>query len=177
MVAKGIKVNIHSPTKMTKLMDTAYLLFLLNIYHVSAASFDSETACTYPAKCIPLGNNNICLGSTVKYTHTSLDLVNSSKTLTDQLERLSIWRTLQSVPRCWDAIHSLLCAVYLPSCKDSQVDVYRRDLCEITKEPCGIVTELLQEEWPQFLQCDQPYFSEDDTCTVKTSRRFALFFF
>lgn len=134
----------------------------------TAASAVATSSCLYPARCIPLGENNLCLGVAVSYTHTSPDLVNSTATLEDVQRNLLTWSALQAVPRCWDAIQPLLCAVFMPKCEETQaqVEMYSRDLCLKTREPCRIVTKYNDGGWPEFLDCDQPHFTPDETCMV-----------
>ena len=139
-------------------------LLLLLMFGGTVSSYSSES-CHYVADCLPIGEDNICLGGKVKYTQTSLDIVNSS-TLRSQQDHLRMWESLQSVPRCWDVLYPLLCAVYMPKCEQSQLEMYRRDMCENVKRQCGIVEEIIDGGWPEFLECNQPYFSTGADCTV-----------
>lgn len=139
-------------------------LALSGVTEVSA--FYTAQACNYSAQCVPLGENNVCLGSTLKYSHTSVDLVDISSSVEVQRDNLSQWLGLQGIPRCWDILQPLLCAVYMPKCEDSYIEMYRRDLCEKTKDACNVAPELIGGPWPWFLDCGQPYFSSDESCTV-----------
>lgn len=143
----------------------ACAILMLVLYIESATSY-SEEACRYPAQCIPLEAQNVCLGAKTRYSHTSLNLVNQSNSVLELHEQLSRYSVLQAVPRCWEMIHSLLCAVYMPKCEDSHIEMYSKYLCEKTRESCAILPELIEEGWPSFLDCDQPYFSADESCTV-----------
>lgn len=127
----------------------------------------SSTPCKYPAQCVPLSSESSqCLGVNLDYSHTSTDLANDSSTLSDIQANLEAWSGLQGAPRCWDVIQPLLCAVYMPRCNDSQVNMYPKELCLKTREPCKIVPESNGGKWPHFLDCDQPHFTSDPTCTV-----------
>ena len=127
----------------------------------------SDTPCQYPAQCIPLQTGgNQCLGVDLDYTQTSLDLANDSSTLTEISTNLEAWSGLRGAPRCWDVIQPLLCAIYMPRCNDSQIHMYPRELCLKTREPCKIVPESNGGKWPSFLDCDQPHFTTEQTCTV-----------
>lgn len=139
------------------------ILFLLLLPHTAYAN----PKCNYAADCVSIDSaNNKCLGVTLDYAYTSLDLANDSGTLQEVQENLEAWSALRGAPRCWDVIQPLLCAVYMPRCNNSQLVMYPRELCLKTREPCKIVPESNHGRWPFFLDCDQPHFSTDQTCLV-----------
>lgn len=123
-------------------------------------------------KCEPLQYTK-CLGLTLPYSHTSLVFANDSHNQTEAQEKLQLWSGLQSVPRCWAVIQPLLCAIYMPQCNDSQVDLVSKELCEKTREPCQIVDRT--EGWPDFLRCEVDSFQSK--CNVSEIDAYACISF
>lgn len=109
--------------------------------------------CKRPGRCQPL-NYTTCLGASLSYKQTSLDLVNGSATSQREIqEQLRRWqRALRNVPKCWAVMQILLCAIYMPRCNDSVVDLPSHEICRVTRGPCRIVESTLG--WPDFLRCD-----------------------
>ena len=105
-----------------------------------------------------------CLGSTLPYSHTSLALINDSRTQADVENMLTLWAGLRHAPKCWEVVQPFLCAVYMPECNTSGHFVYLpgKEVCAVTREPCRIVEST--RGWPSFLQCDNKHFIKG--CTV-----------
>lgn len=111
-------------------------------------------------RCLRL-HNKTCLTGDLTYSFTTSILVSGhSETNKD----LKLWENLQHVPKCWDAIRPVLCAVYLPRCdynvtiNKSMVQLPKKKMCDLMKGPCKIVEEL--NLWPIHLNCNYYYYSE-----------------
>ncbi|XP_013397991.1 smoothened homolog [Lingula anatina] len=113
------------------------------------------TGCQMAAPCEPL-ETSTCLGTPLPYAQTSLVLVNDSSNQTEAQMRLKLWSGLQSVPQCWAVVQPLLCAVYMPPCNGSVIELPSKDMCEKTRGPCRIVETV--QGWPEFLKCEGAHF-------------------
>nr|ALS19773.1 smoothened [Novocrania anomala] len=124
----------------------------------SLSSTAPPGVCTAPASCEPL-QYSTCLGISLPYSHTSLLLANDSTNQTTVQEKLTLWSGLKNVPKCWEVIQPLLCAVYMPRCNGStnEIDLPSKEMCDITRNPCRIV-ETSDYGWPDFLKCDEEHF-------------------
>lgn len=109
------------------------------------------------APCTHFGLDNNCLGVELSYHQTFVHA--------ELREGISKWSFLQAFPRCWDKVQPLLCAVYKPVCNNSMVDLYSSKLCSEARDTCQILKEI-NGDWPEFLQCDSPYFSKKENCPV-----------
>ncbi|XP_070533789.1 protein smoothened-like [Ptychodera flava] len=113
--------------------------------------------CKRAATCEPLATDS-CLGTRLSHSHTSTILANDSVTQDDVREKLALWKGLKNVPRCWEVIQPLLCAVYMPKCENGFVELPSMDICSVTRGPCKIVE--IDRGWPSFLRCDESHFQE-----------------
>lgn len=105
-----------------------------------------------------------CLGSTLEYNFTTLQLVTDSSNQDQVQSNLEKWKGLKFLSNCWSVLQPLLCQVYMPECQaDGSVRLPCREQCEATREPCSVV-ERYNKKWPDFLQCAN--FKEGD-CKVK----------
>lgn len=94
-----------------------------------------------------------CLGTTVEYNFTTLQLVTDSSNQQEIQSNLKKWEGLKFLSNCWSVLQPLLCQVYMPECRaDGTVQLPYREQCEATREPCSVV-ERYNEKWPDFLQC------------------------
>ena len=78
--------------------------------------------CRRPARCQAL-NYTTCLGTRLPYQQTTLDLVDDARTQEDVQEKLVLWQSLRSVPKCWAVIQPFLCALYMPRCEGDLVEL------------------------------------------------------
>ncbi|XP_063304391.1 protein smoothened [Pelobates fuscus] len=101
---------------------------------------------------------NICLGSVLPYAYTSIVLAEDSNSQEVVREKLTLWTGIRNVPRCWEAIQPLLCAVYMPKCEGGKVELPSQGLCQATRGPCAIVAR--ERGWPDFLKCSTDRFPE-----------------
>ncbi|XP_041360515.1 smoothened homolog [Gigantopelta aegis] len=150
---------------MDGLHNLAFLLLLLTLPPL-ASSVANSNCQRQNTSCIAL-NSTLCMGVKLPFTHTSLMFANDSATLDDVTDKLYLWSGLQNVPQCWAVVQPYLCSVYLPKCDDNTMvlEYPSREVCERTRGPCKIVDNY-NKGWPDFLQCDQPYFKtncETDT--------------
>ncbi|XP_054157907.1 uncharacterized protein LOC128956240 [Oppia nitens] len=67
---------------------------------------------------------------------------------------LSRWKGLRSVPQCWKALQSVLCATFFPRCDNDtgRVSLPTREMCRLTRHPCRLLER--HHHWPEFLRCD-----------------------
>lgn len=103
-----------------------------------------------PESCVSVPNVT-CFGTPLPYDTVSFELTGLERIWQAQ-SKLKEWTRLQNVPKCWAVIQPLLCSVYLPKCRDSQVDRIGHHLCRVTRGPCRIVEQW--EGWPEFLRCN-----------------------
>nr|UYR58210.1 smoothened precursor [Eupentacta fraudatrix] len=140
----------------------ASILFIVLL--VPAARTDGNVSgavpghCRRAATCIPVDDNLHCGSQSLSHAYTTFDLVRTSddENLTTDivLDKLQQWKGLHQVPRCWEAIVPLLCALYTPSCLDGLVELPGKDMCERTRRPCRIVE--IERGWPDFMNCSNP---------------------
>lgn len=100
-----------------------------------------------------------CFAAELAYSQTFIH--------TDLLADSSAWSFLRAIPRCWDRVQPLLCAIYKPRCNNSRVDLYPSGLCFQARDACRILVGV-NESWPEFLQCSSNYFSKEQSCQVQT---------
>lgn len=142
-----------------------YLLVLLTSVHQGTYAKPDSSCLTRVTKCDSFVSMNLtevtCLGTKVKFNHTSLMFAKDSRSFAEVKEKLRLWSGLRNVPRCWDVVQSFLCSVYVPHCyaDTNQVELPSKETCERAREPCKIV-ESYHGGWPDFLSCDQSYFKE-----------------
>lgn len=152
--------------KMTSWSGFLLLLLLLlspALHAQLSVNFSITTGndCTRPAVCTPLPANMTrqCLGTDFSHTHISLSLANDSVTIQEVNEKLVMWKGLRNVPKCWEVVQPLLCAVYMPKCEDGRVELPSYDMCNVVQSPCRIVE--LERGWPHFLQCNEEHMPRD----------------
>ncbi|XP_030830155.1 smoothened homolog [Strongylocentrotus purpuratus] len=151
--------------KMTSCSGFLLLLLLLSpaLHAQLSVNFSITTGndCTRPAVCTPLPANMTrqCLGTDFSHTHISLSLANDSVTIQEVNEKLVMWKGLRNVPKCWEVVQPLLCAVYMPKCEDGRVELPSYDMCNVVQSPCRIVE--LERGWPHFLQCNEEHMPRD----------------
>ncbi|XP_033640595.1 smoothened homolog [Asterias rubens] len=121
--------------------------------------------CKKASTCVPVINST-CLGSAIDHSFTSLDLANDSVTQDDILANLRMWEGLQLVPKCWEVIQPLICAIYLPKCENGLVELPSYDMCSVTRGPCRIVD--IEHGWPDFVTCEESRFPPDCDNVYKT---------
>ena len=128
------------------------------------AEDDTKAECKKPVSGCEKLQKKTCLGSSLPYSHTSLALVNDSRTQGEVETMLALWSGLRHAPKCWEVVQPFLCAVYMPECNASGRFVYLpgKEMCAVTREPCRIVEST--RGWPAFLQCDNKHFVKG--CTV-----------
>ncbi|XP_064597312.1 protein smoothened-like [Liolophura sinensis] len=142
-----------------------YLLLILTSIHQGTCAKPDSSCLTNVTKCDAFTSMNLtevtCLGTKVKFNHTSLMFAKDSSSFAEVKEKLRLWSGLRNVPRCWDVVQSFLCSVYVPHCyaDTNQVELPSKETCERAREPCKIV-ESYHGGWPDFLSCDQNYFKE-----------------
>lgn len=143
------------------------IIFVVAVIYPSSSNSIIHEKCSQPASCITVEDGeNSCLGLQLDYTTISLDLANDSSSFEDIKNNLNAWSGLKGAPKCWEVLQPLLCAVYMPRCRNfSMIDLYTREGCLKTREPCKIVEEY-NNGWPWFLDCDQPYFTNYEFCEV-----------
>ena len=95
-----------------------------------------------------------CLGSSLNYSFTTLELVTDSPTQQDAKGNLEQWKGLKFLSKCWAVLQPLLCQVYKPRCQNSTVKLPCREQCDATRKPCEVV-ERYNKKWPEFLQCNR----------------------
>lgn len=100
-----------------------------------------------------------CLGSTLPYTKTSLELTDFYKQ-EHAINSLYNYQALRHVPKCWSVIQPFLCAVFLPQCENinntDMVYLPSLEMCRITLEPCRILYNT--SYFPDFLKCNESMF-------------------
>ena len=111
-----------------------------------------------------------CLGTDLPYSRFSSILSNETNVKRNAKEKLELWKGIQNVPKCWQALQPLLCAIYMPKCVldgyVSHVEAPSKELCERTREACKIVTET--RGWPEVLQCDFPHYKRGCKVSYRT---------
>lgn len=141
-----------------------------------APYIESSESCTATSTCVLLeASRRNCLGASLPYTKTSLNLATDSSNLDEMVLNRQVWTGLQAVPKCWVVLQPLLCAVYTPKCDNNRIELYPRSLCLATREPCRIVSEYYSGSWPEFLDCDQPQFTSEESCQVRSDERINLY--
>ncbi|XP_053572338.1 smoothened homolog [Bombina bombina] len=136
------------------------LLFLMSLLRTEGTQVNGTVytdKCKKTTTCEPL-KYNVCLGSTLPYGLTSTVLAEDSSSQEEAHDKLLLWSGLRNAPRCWDAIQPLLCAVYMPKCEGSKVELPSQGLCHATRGPCAIVER--ERGWPDFLKCSTDRFPE-----------------
>ncbi|KAJ8021011.1 Smoothened-like [Holothuria leucospilota] len=149
---------IHHPTRRTH-DQYALVVFILASclpLQLHASTPVNETApehCRKKVQCIPVDENLKCEGTIIGHSETTFALVQGTRNFTtgDVLRKLERWEGLKQVPKCWEAIVPLLCALYTPNCQDGMVELPGKDMCESTRHPCRIVE--IEEGWPSFMDC------------------------
>ena len=150
-------------------MGTFYIAYIVLII-LCISPILSKNACikTFEGnRCLRL-QNKTCFTSDLTYSFTTSILVSGHS---DSNKDLKLWENLKHVPKCWDAIRPVLCAVYLPRCdydgtiNKSLVQLPKKKMCDFMKGPCKIVEEL--NLWPIYLNCNYYYYSEG--CHVSAS--------
>ena len=108
-------------------------------------------------KCVSLNSSN-CLDITLPYKYTSFSYLSTNATDDDDIESieqyLSLWKGLRSVPQCWKALQSVLCASFFPRCdnESSRVLLPTYEMCRMIRGPCRLIQYYYS--WPLFLRCD-----------------------
>ncbi|XP_078718539.1 protein smoothened isoform X2 [Lampetra fluviatilis] len=122
--------------------------------------------CVRPAACESLAYNS-CLGAALPYPQTALVLASDSRSQHDAQANLQLWAELRRVPRCWEVVQPLLCAVYMPRCSAGVVELPSRALCHATRAPCAVVART-PHGWPDFLSCQPERFPDGCPNTVQS---------
>lgn len=131
------------PSRYFRGMQWIHVLILLHCLHTA-------TGTNY--KCETLQHRK-CLGSTLEYNFTTLQLVTDSSNQDEVQSNLEKWKGLKFLSNCWSVLQPLLCQVYMPECQaDGSVRLPCREQCEATRKPCSVV-ERYHKKWPDFLQC------------------------
>ncbi|XP_032809666.2 protein smoothened [Petromyzon marinus] len=140
------------------------LVLLLCVTRVCMGAGVAER-CVRPAACEPLAYSS-CLGAALPYAQTALVLASDSHSQHDAQANLQLWAGLRSVPRCWEVVQPLLCAVYMPRCSAGAVELPSRALCHATRAPCAVVART-PHGWPDFLSCQPERFPDGCPNTVQ----------
>lgn len=109
--------------------------------------------------------SNQCLSGTLNYLFTTTTFTNLTDihAIETSLQR---WEALRNVPKCWEEVRPLLCAVYLPKCQYnsktniSLVLVPSKEICQVSRGHCGVMDQL----WPEHLRCQ--HSSSSSGCLV-----------
>lgn len=139
------------------------LMFIANAGSIINPLDLSRQNCTRTVDKCEFLHSPVCLGTTLPYQLTSSALVPDLSA-----NNLQLWKGLQNIPKCWEVVQALICAVYAPKCQTnnttnvSTIQLPAKKLCEMTREPCRIVDK--NNGWPEFLQCDHPIYVAG--CTV-----------
>ncbi|XP_018905351.2 LOW QUALITY PROTEIN: protein smoothened [Bemisia tabaci] len=107
--------------------------------------------CPRPAKCQPL-NTTLCMGAQLKYSSTTLDLIDPEMTQEIAQEHLEKWRGLISLPKCWSVVQPFLCSLYMPKCENGTVFLPSVEMCKSVTSACRILAEF--DLWPSYFRCD-----------------------
>jgi smoothened protein len=115
-------------------------------------SQQSPDHCYKTAKCRTL-NTSQCLDVTLPYKFTTSHVL-ENHSFSEIHDYLSRWKGLRSIPQCWKALQSVLCASFFPRCdnESSRVSLPTHEMCRFTRGPCRLIE--LHYEWPEFLRCD-----------------------
>lgn len=46
-------------------------------------------------------------------------------------DKLLLWQSLRSVPKCWAVIQPFLCALYMPRCENGLVELPSQEMCKV----------------------------------------------
>uniref|UniRef100_A0A0C9QYH3 Smo protein n=1 Tax=Fopius arisanus TaxID=64838 RepID=A0A0C9QYH3_9HYME len=111
----------------------------------------TDSSCRRPAQCVSL-EYRTCLGTSLTYEQTSLDLLPRNHSQDKINETLTQLESLKYIPKCWTVVQPLLCSVFMPKCSNNQLDLPSPDTCRKILKPCGIVMN--STIWPEFLRCD-----------------------
>ncbi|CAG2166838.1 unnamed protein product, partial [Oppiella nova] len=150
------------------------------LYPMSPA-IASPDHCYRASRCRPL-NTSQCLDVTLTYKHTASafegnGILGPDATIAwgdnahDIHDYLSRWKGLRSVPQCWKALQSVLCAIFFPRCDDStgRVSLPTHDMCRLTRQPCRLLEQ--HHHWPPWLRCDNdtlfPHKCKNDYTDLK----------
>ena len=91
-------------------------------------------------------NNNLSSFSSNHTTEQLIELIFQSY--------LNEWKGLRTIPKCWKALQSLLCATFFPRCDQdsSQVWLATYNMCRALRGPCRLIDNHFS--WPSFLKCE-----------------------
>ena len=140
------------------------LLLFIILFHTKlsiASSKQFDEACYQKVQgnvCLPMTNNH-CMHGTLSYLSTTTIFTNLSSIMAVR-NALGRWNNLHKIPKCWDVVRQLLCAVYLPKCRFeasgnfSMIQLPSREVCEVSRAPCSLLDNL----WPDYLRCEHPSF-------------------
>lgn len=111
-----------------------------------------QSHCYRQWKCRPLHNSQ-CLDVTLPYKFTT-STVWENQSFNEIHDYLNRWKGLRSIPQCWKALQSVLCATFFPRCdnESSRVSLPTHDMCRLTRHPCRLIEQ--HHHWPEFLRCD-----------------------
>ncbi|CAH1773640.1 unnamed protein product [Owenia fusiformis] len=142
-----------------RITDMSEVLFIVLLTLFSCCYGNLNSNCQgNTTSCEPL-EYFTCLGIALPYESTSLQFANDSNSQKEVQEKLTLWSGLQNVPQCWAVIQPVLCAVYMPKCNGTTVEMPSQEMCEKIQEPCKIVEST--RGWPSFLRCNAPHFVEN----------------
>ncbi|KAH7644873.1 smoothened-like protein [Dermatophagoides farinae] len=140
-------------------------------FAMTMKSYRSPANCYRPVKrCIPLNVSLPCLDVSLPYKFTAYSLpfeqssslssvlMNHQQMIEMTRSYLDGWKGLRSIPQCWKALQTALCASFFPRCDNdsSRVILPTYEMCRLTRAPCRIIDEHFR--WPSFLQCENETF-------------------
>lgn len=116
---------------------------------VSRVGFDR--CATRSDRCVTLSKSQ-CLDISLPYKQALPGgLLNSSATFSssfqdesDVFTYLNAWKGLQSVPRCWTSLQTLLCTLMLPRCDADRVLPPSFDLCRNVRTHCKVIDQYIE---------------------------------
>lgn len=85
---------------------------------------------------------------------------------------LSKWKGLRTIPQCWKALQSVLCASFFPRCdnESSKVMLPTLEMCRLTRGPCRLIEK--HYGWPEFLRCENKSLFPDKCQNGYTDLKF-----
>lgn len=108
--------------------------------------------CYRQSRCRSLVSSQ-CLDVTLPYKYTTT-AVWENQSYAEIDNYLNNWKGLRSIPQCWKALQSVLCATFFPRCdnESNRVSLPTLDMCRRIQHPCRLIGQ--HHRWPEFLRCD-----------------------
>ena len=112
----------------------------------------SDEHCYRQSRCRPLVSSQ-CLDVTLPYKFTS-NTVWENQSFVQIDNYLNKWKGLRSIPQCWKALQTVLCATFFPRCdqESNRVSLPTQEMCRRIQHPCRLIGQ--HHRWPEFLRCD-----------------------